>query len=308
MPRFRCKSCRRTFSRQTFRHDYRDRRPECNITLYNLLTSGAGLRQCARKLGLDIHSVQRKFWKVAQTCRLLHRNLCRSLPADRTYLFDEEETYEQSSINRLTMPVMIEGQSFFVISALPGPIRRLAPPGTARRHRQDRAERRRGQRRDRSRRCVAAVLAHLKQLAPTTSRLTLRTDEKASYASLIAATFGRLAVHETTSSRLARGTFNPLHAINLTIAMARDNCGRLRRKSWLTSKKRRYLRAHMHLFIAFRNYERPRRNHDDHTLTPAVELGVLDRPLRPEAILSWRQDWGFRSLHPTAYEPLEAVA
>jgi len=52
VPRFRCTSCRRTFSRQTFRMDYRDHRPDLNAKLFDLLTSGVGLRQSARVLGL----------------------------------------------------------------------------------------------------------------------------------------------------------------------------------------------------------------------------------------------------------------
>ena len=47
VPRFQCRTCHRTFSSQTFRHDYRDRRPECNVRLFEMLVSGSGLRQAA---------------------------------------------------------------------------------------------------------------------------------------------------------------------------------------------------------------------------------------------------------------------
>ena len=36
VPRFRCKSCRRTFSRQTFRMDFADHRPDLNARLFTL--------------------------------------------------------------------------------------------------------------------------------------------------------------------------------------------------------------------------------------------------------------------------------
>jgi len=55
--RWRCRSCRTTFSEQTFRADYRDRRPECNQELLQLLAGGVSLRAIGRRLGLDLHSV-----------------------------------------------------------------------------------------------------------------------------------------------------------------------------------------------------------------------------------------------------------
>ena len=107
--RFRCRSCLRTFSMQTFRLDYRDRRPECNERLFEFLVGGSGLRHSARRLRLDVHAVQRKFRKIARTCRALHRNLMGRLPPGRTFVLDEEETYEQASIKPLTLPAVESG-------------------------------------------------------------------------------------------------------------------------------------------------------------------------------------------------------
>ena len=159
--RYACLSCDKTFSRQTFRHDRGDRRPDSNERLFELLNSGVGLRQCGRLLKLDIHSVVSKKRKIARTCLQLHTTLSRCLPAGRTYLLDEEETYEGASIRPLTMPVVIEGHTWFVVATAVGPIRRLVPPGTWRRRQQDADECRRGRRRDTSNRCVEAVLKQL---------------------------------------------------------------------------------------------------------------------------------------------------
>ena len=156
--RRRCLGCGKGFSRQTFRHDYRDRRPECNAPLFTLVNSGVGLRQIGRVLGLDIKSVQRKHRKIARTCEPLHANLAPSLPAGGTYLLDEEETFEGASIRPLTMPVLIEAESWLVVSTSVGSIRRLATPGSKRRALQDEDERVNGVRPDQSRECVKQVL------------------------------------------------------------------------------------------------------------------------------------------------------
>jgi len=307
VPRFRCRACGRTFSRQSFRHDYRDKRPDCNVKLFALLASGVGLRQSARQLGLDVHSVQRKFRKVARTCRWLHRNLAPRLPGGRTYLLDEEETYEKASIRPLTMPVLIERETWFVVACMAGPIRRLAPPGRRRRRLQDRDEARRGRRRDRSRVCVRATLRALRRRIGDRG-LCLQTDDKASYRVLGREVFGAALRHETTPGSMARGPFNPLFPINLTLAMTRDNLGRLRRQSWLVTEKRRCLQLHLHVFVAYRNYVRRRHNHDGRDATPAALLGLLPRRLRLQEVLGWRQDWGPRSVHPTSRGAARAVA
>ncbi|MCA8966846.1 MAG: hypothetical protein KDC48_18335, partial [Planctomycetes bacterium] len=111
IPRYHCKSCNRSFSRQTFRHDYRDHRPELNESLFLLLTSGVGLRQCSRLLRSGVRCPQQKLAKMGRTLALLRGNLCPRLPGGRVFVMDEEETYEGASIRPLTMPVVIDRET-----------------------------------------------------------------------------------------------------------------------------------------------------------------------------------------------------
>jgi hypothetical protein len=55
--------------------------------------------------------------------------------------------------------------------------------------------------------------------------------------------------------------------------MTRDNLGRLRRQSWLVTKKGEYLRGHMNLFLVYRNYVRKRFNRDKEPHSPACASG-----------------------------------
>lgn len=306
VPRYRCRGCRRGFSRQTFRHDYRDRKPHCNELLFRLLVSGVGLRQSGRQVGLVVQSVQGKMRKFARTCRGMHANLMHELPAGRCYLLDEEETYECTSIQPLTMPVLIERETWFVVASEVGCIRRLAVRGSARRKRQDKMERQSGRRQDQSHACVEKTLRSLSEVAK--GALTLQTDQKSSYATISRTVFGDRLIHETTPGSQARTTRNPLFPINTTLAMTRDNCGRLRRKSWLVTKKAQALDAHMAIFTVYRNYVRQRFNRDQKRETPAYFLKLLPRQLDSEEVLRWRQDWGLRSSHPMSRDGLMAMA
>ena len=136
-------------------------------------------------------------------------------------------------------------------------------------------------------------------MASSLSRVLLETDKKTIYAQLAKEAFGRdRLVHHTTSSREPRTSFNPLFAINQTEAIGRDLVGRLRRESWLVSKKRRYLDLALQIFASYRNYVRRRFNWD--ACSPAQKLGFLPRRLTECELLSWRQDWGRESIHPLA--------
>ena len=46
--RFRCRACRRSFSRQTFRADYRHKKPHLNAPFLRLMVACVGGRQAAR--------------------------------------------------------------------------------------------------------------------------------------------------------------------------------------------------------------------------------------------------------------------
>ena len=297
--RYLCKTCRRSFSRQTFRHDFGDQRPECNAQFWTLLVSGIGLRQLGRVLDLNIRSVQEKKRKMARTCALLHGNLSPTLPPGRTYLLDEEETFEHASIRPLTMPVLIEKDTWFVVATAVGKIRRLAQQGSARRVRQD-IDEKEAVRPDESRECVKRVLLELARRVPT-GAILLRSDEKSSYGVIAREVFGDRLEHETTAGKLIRSTHNPLFAINTTMAMTRDNMGRLRRRSWLVTKVGEQLQNHLALFTVYRNYVRRRFNKDKENETSAQFLKLLPRRLRNHEVLAWRQDWGDRSIHPMSF-------
>lgn len=306
VPRFRCKVCRRGFSRQTFRLDYRDRRPHDNALLFQLLTSGVGLRQAGRVLGLDVHAVQKKFRKIARHLRMLNRNLLTGLPAGRTLMIDELESFEQRSIEPLTVPVLIDRNSKFVIATDVAPIRRVAKGGSWRRRWLERHEAKVGRRRDRGNDCVRQVFGRMERLLGGRPA-TLISDEKATYARQCRHRFGVQVEHRTVPSTLPRNVFNPLFAINLTDAMMRDNNGRLRRRSWLVSKAGRFLKLQLELFAAYRNWHRRRHNDDPPDRTPGVVLGLAERSLAIAELLAWRQDWRLRSVHPASASGGESV-
>ncbi len=296
--RFRCKSCGRTFSRQTFRMDYRDHRPDLNARLFQSLASGIGLRQSSRNLRLSLRCTEIKFRKIARHLRRLNLNLRTSLPPGSKLQLDELETYEGRRNGRpLSVPVVIETESRYIIWAESATIRPRGRMTPSRRLAILADEARFGRRRDRSRRSVRRTLERAASLLRPEQMVLLDTDQKPSYISAAKSVFGRRRLlHRRTSGKLPRTAANPLFPINHTEAVARDLTGRLRRQSWLASKKRRYLDLGLQLHMAYRNLVRRRFNDDKES--PAELLGFSPRRISETEVLSWRQDWGPRSVQP----------
>ena len=295
VPRFRCRTCLRTFSRQTFRADYRDHRPDLNAALLRALARGSGLREASRQLGLSLRCTELKARKIGRHLRRLNLTLRGRLPEGSRLVFDELETYETRRNTRpLTVPFLVEGESLFIVWAESAPIRPSGKMSKARKAAiaEDRA--RFGPRKDLSRQSIMRTLERGAAMLHTDQGVLIDTDEKSTYAGLLRKVFGgRLLGHRKTNSLVLRATWNPLFPVNSEEARARDMMGRIRRESWLVSKARRWLDIGLQVHMAYRNYVRRRSNPEE--ASPAMRLGILKRRLRPEELLSWRQSWGARS-------------
>ena len=298
IPRFRCKTCRRTFSRQTFRHDYRDHKPHLNAPLLNLIASGVGIRQSARRLGLSRRATEFKLHKIGRHARRLNLNLRKELGAHASFHFDEFETFEtERSTRPLSVPVLIESHSRYLVWAESATIRPRGKLTPRRLQKIARAELRHGERKDRSRRAIQRTLERGARLVPNASIVEFYTDEKSTYPGLARRAFGRRRlVHSMTNSRVARTTWNPLFQVNHEEARMRDLMSRLRRRSWLVSKRRRYLDLALQVHMAYRNLVLARYNEEQ--ASPAQRLGFVPRRLSIQEVLSWGQQWGARSLSP----------
>ena len=118
VPRFLCKVCGLRFSRQTFRIDYRDRRPDLNHEVFVRLCCGTGLRRTAEVLRCTRSTVERKFHKLGIQLRHLHHNTMGHFDRAVEFDLDELETFETCRRTRpLTVPILIEHDSFFVVDA-----------------------------------------------------------------------------------------------------------------------------------------------------------------------------------------------
>ncbi len=300
VPRFKCRVCKKGFSRQTFRMDYCDNKPYLNGGVFRLLASGMGLRQTARIVGLSRRCLELKARKISRHLGRLNRNLTDQFPEGSRFSLDEMETFEgERAVLPLTVPILIDTPSMYILATDVAPIRPGGPKSEERKKAIQRAEKRYGKRPDWSKQALSRVFRRLAYFTKDLEVIDFVSDKKTLYAFLLRRFFGRNVRHVKVSSKARRDRTNPLRHSNLTNAMARDLNGRLRRESWLVSKERRFLRLQLYLYAAYRNFVRRKINREPET--PAQKLGFLPRAVVFEELLTWRQDWKGRSIHPIAH-------
>ncbi|HXU11781.1 MAG TPA: hypothetical protein VN898_07425, partial [Candidatus Binatia bacterium] len=90
--RFRCRICRRRFSRQSFRADRNQKKPHLNAAFLRLMLACVAQRQAARVLGVARRTVERRFLWLARHAAEFHGNRLAAL--EGPFMLDELETFE----------------------------------------------------------------------------------------------------------------------------------------------------------------------------------------------------------------------
>jgi hypothetical protein len=289
--RFHCHSCRRSFSVQTFRVDYRLKRPQLTGSIFDAFVSKTTQRQTARILVCARHTVRRRLLLLARHSRnfqdaALARVRARGGFGGR-FFFDEQESFERDRrLQPVTMPVLIHFPSRFVlhVEAAALPARgRLRPYDQKRK---ERLEAKVGKRISGSREAVKRCFEVLNQ-ALGKQLAVIVTDKKSSYRTVLKETMTAPYVHERHSGKGPREKGTPLWPINHTLTMLRDGLSRLVRKNWANTKERAWLAEHAWIWIAYRNYIRPFTNRMKHTRSARV-AGVVSRSFSKANFFEWR--------------------
>ena len=292
VPRFLCLACKRSFSRQTFRLDYRLRLPDLHQRIFEFLISKVTHRQTARLLGCARKTVHHRLRLLGEHSKAYQRRLLRRAAAEGgiqgSFQLDELETYEHSQkLCPVTMPVLIETHSYFVLDVQVGtlPCRgKLKPFEQQRKLERERVE---GKRISQSRQAVQACFRTLERVLPPKTQVVVATDKKSSYAKILRERLGARVIHARHSSKGPRNYFNRLFPINHTLAMLRDGLSRLVRRNWAGSKKRKWLERHAWVWIAYRNFVRSITN-DSRNTSAAMALKLADRLLDAADLFTWR--------------------
>jgi hypothetical protein len=282
--------CKSTFSRKAFSLTYYLKRPELLQPVAAWLQAGSAHRQIARNVHCAPSTVTRLSARIGRHAMLLH---CRTLQAlegrlDESLVFDHFETFELTQDMPFGIGTVVGSESWFVYGVDPAPHGRtgkLSP-----------AQKRRGAKRAPRPRhggytgSTSRTLDRLAPLKPPGRELDLITDEKQAYVNAIARHPLGKSIRQARHRNPKRG---PKGSPRSAKAIARDQAmfpvdnlhGLLRhslaahkRETIAFGRRLNAIQERMFLTTIWRNFVKQRSERRPDGTTPAMRLGLTDRP------------------------------
>ncbi len=283
--RYRCSTCGRSFSSQTFRADYWLKRPDL-LPLVALRVRGcSGLRQIAQELGVAHATIQRQVERLGRHCLLLHEALRPTTPREPLVL-DGLRSFESGQYWPLDLNLVV-GASHFVYGFSDAELRRSGSMKPAQRRKRGVLEARYGRPDGRATR--RSVQELLERVVPAGGSAVLHSDEHPAYAQAVARLReGRRIQHERTSSKAARTSSNPLFPVNLADLLIRHGSANHKRETIAFSKRRQGALYRLAIWVVWRNYMKPSSERTRRP-PPGVLLGRIERAWTIEDVLQARR-------------------
>jgi transposase-like protein len=284
IPRFKCPTCGRTFSREAFSTSYYLKRPELLLPIANLLVSGCAHRQIARHLGCAPSTVTRLSVRLGEHARQFQEVSAVSVgPIQEPVVLDHFETFVRSQQERLGIATAVGQASWFVYPLQGAGYLRL----------KGRSRRKRALKRQPTRPLPGAVLdstlkalENLLRLSP--AGLDLVSDDHPAYRAAVR----RLTVRRTIRHRIhanpdrtpghdstrARARDRAMYAVDLLHKLLRHSQAHHRRETIAFGRKRASVLGRAAIFAVWRNMIKLVSERRPTRLTPAMQLGLTSRP------------------------------
>lgn len=250
--RYFCKDCARNFSKQTFSRFRWQRKIWISAALEKLITSGVSRRRSALLLGVNRKTIDRKITELSVYAQHWQREMLQTRTSFSAIQFDDLETFEHTRMKPLSVPLVVEDKSRFIIAA---GVAQMPAKGLLAK----RSVAKYGYRKDLRPQAWNAVLTAAKVYCDRDCRVL--SDENPHYPAQIKLHFPR-SVHATTSGgrgciagygELKKKGYDPMFALNHTCASLRDNLACLKRRTWTTTKKPSELEKLLNIAIMSHN-------------------------------------------------------
>lgn len=296
--RYRCDTCRRHFGDQTFRTTYWLHRPELLIPVFWRLNACSGFRQIAREAKASPSTIARLSDRLGRHALLFHELHRPKGPLTEPLALDGFESFEYSQYYPTSWHVAVGRHSHYFYGFTDSECRRRGTMTPRQRARRAELEARLGRPDPRS--IEKEVAALLEIVAAGSQAIELHTDQHKAYPRAIRRLAWLAVTHRTVSSRAARTPQNPLFAVNLLDFLLRHNGANCKRETDAFSKRRASAALRMENFLVWRNCVQPF-SERKRGPTPAMRLGIFDRPLSAEEVLKDRL-FVTRSTLPTRWQ------
>jgi len=283
--RYRCLTCRKAFSSQTFSLTYRLRRPDLLEPVFHAEVSCSGHRQQARQHRVSHSTVQRLVERIGRHCLLVHeslRDLAREMLACEPVVMDGLGAFARGQYWPVEITGIVGTGSYYSHDFVVTPRRRSATMTRDQKKRRAEYEKRHG--RPDPGALTRDVLELMEAALPEATPIELRTDEKKEYATALRRLQNPEIEHLTTHSREPRTPKNPLFAVNAHHMLLRHSGSNHKRETVAFSKCFKAVVWRQAIYQVWRNLVKAASERDPRE-TPAQRLGVSSKRWRVGELL-----------------------
>jgi len=282
--RYVCHHCGRNFSSQTFDVSYWLRDGLRLEPLFKRLVSCSGLRQIAREMEVSHSTVQRLTERLGRHCLLFHERLRPQATPAEPLVLDGFRSFEHSQYWPMELNLLV-GTSHYVYGFNDVELRRSGTMRPSQRRKRARLERRYGRPDPRATRRQVQEL--LRRIVPSGGTAVIRSDEHPAYPQAMRRLRDRSFHHESTPSKAARTTQNPLFPANLADLLLRHCGANHKRETIAYSKRRQGALYRAAIWVVWRNYIKSL-SENRRDAPPAKRLGLIARALTVREVLATR--------------------
>ncbi len=233
--RYRCLSCQRTFSTQTFSTTYWQKLPHLDSKVITLVANGMCNRQIARELQVDPVTANRKIERLGRHCLLFLMQMLQGAPTARRIVFDGFETFEFSQFFPFHHNVAVEKETDFILFFNDSELRRKGRMTAGQKLRRQELERKYG--RPDPKAIEKAITELLSVVIDGQEQVEVYTDDHHQYRKPIQR-YGDVVAHSVTPSKQHRDKNNSLWEINLFDRFFRHSNVNHTRETLAWSKRR----------------------------------------------------------------------
>jgi hypothetical protein len=295
VPRFRCCTCRRTFSRQSFALSYYLKRPGLLVPVAAGLQAGSAHRQLARTLGCAPSTVTRLSARLGRHAVLLLARALRHLRGRlvEAVVLDHFETFEFTQDLPFGVATPVGHDSWFVYGLDPAPHARTGYRSRA--QEESRARRPRRPRRGGYAGSSVRTIRQLLALRPAgrpldligdghpAYDLTARLPDHAARVRLQRFPNPRRGPKGTPRSAAARARDRAMFPVDALHGLLRHTVAHHRRETIAFGRRLNGLMERLFLTVVWKNFVKGRSERRPDPHTPAMRLGLTRHPW------SWRR-------------------
>lgn len=252
--RHKCKICLTRYSKATHTLEFAQKKRRFNRMIRANLASGMSMRSCAYNLDIARKTIERKFVYLAKKARMNQKELLESWRKNpiNNVQFDDLIASIHTKLKPVSISVVIDPGSFMILGARVAEIPAFGKIAEI-------SRRKYGRRHNQHPQTLSKLLFDLKE--NISSEALFKTDEHKRYPEIIAKHFPR-ARHKTHKGlpasivgmgELKTKSYDPLFAINHTLACFRGGMNRFIRRTWCTSKTLKHTQDHIDIFIDYYN-------------------------------------------------------